>query len=99
MIIPVIVISVVAMIVYWMDKQKEEATIRENMRKYTAFIPRDTPGTSVLQRPIMAAAPVRARGSNSNTWRDPNFFDTTWDPAFVDAEEFITVDPDNSHWR
>ena len=43
----------------------------------------------------MVAAPVLALGWNTNTWRDPNFFDTTWDPAFVDAEEFITVDPDN----
>ena len=93
MIIPVILISAGAMFVYWIaHKQKEEATIRETIehfrRTYTAFMPRDPPDTSVLQRP------VRARRSDS-IWHEPNFFDTTWGPVFVDAEEFITVDPDN----
>ena len=91
MLIPVLAIAGVAMFVYW-DKKKKEATIRENIehfrRTYTAFMPRDPPDTSVLQRP------VRARRQHAG-WHEPNFFDTTWGPVFVDAEEFITIPPDN----
>ena len=98
MLIPVLAIAVVAMFVYW-DKKKEEATIRENIehfrRTYTAFLSRDPPDTSVLQPPDTSVLQRPVRQRRVAGWHEPNFLDTTWDPVFVDAEEFITVDADN----